>query len=171
MTKKSLKIPAAIATILLAVAGCSGGSTSDGTGGPGGSTASSGGNASSAYCVDLATAKKDFRSFGAGNFARLDKDYATFHNLAGEAPASIKDDWAVLDGSIVAMQKAFTAAGLKFADASALQSGKTPKGVDASKLKQVSAAIGGFSNKEFTKISTAIVKHAKDECKVDFSKS
>lgn len=151
-----MKISVAIAGALLvvsAVAGCGAGSGSD----------------SKAYCNDIKKADKDFNSFAAGDLTNLDKAFATFHSLAGEAPATLKKDWAVLDGAVTTMEKAFKDAGIEFSDLADLQKGNIPAGVDTEKLTQLSTTMSKFTDVKFKAASDNIAKHAKDICKVDLA--
>ena len=155
MTKRRMKISAAIAgTVLVggAVAGCGAGS---------------GGGAGSAYCDDMKTANKDFGALNTGDFTKLDQAFARFHTLAAESPSKIKADWTVLESAITTMERGFKDAGIKFSDLAELQKGKVPDGVDVAKLTQLSATMSKFGDAKFNTASDNIAKHAKDECKVD----
>lgn len=175
MTKRSIKISAAFAGVLLvgsAVAGCSGGSGGDT---PSGKSTTSGGSATSAasantpYCKDMKSAIKDFGTLNAGDFSKLDAAFATFHTLAAESPSKIKADWAYLSSAMTTMEKGFKDAGIKFSDFAGLKTGTAPKGVSAAKLKKLSASMSEFGGAKFKTASDNIAKNAKDECKVDIA--
>lgn len=172
MTKRSIKISAAFAGVLLvgsAVAGCSGGSGGDT---PSGKSTTSGDNATSAntpYCNDMKSAIKDFGTLNAGDFSKLDAAFATFHTLAAESPSKIKADWTYLESAMTTMEKGFKDAGLKFSDFDGLKKGTAPKDVSAAKLKKLSASMSEFGGAKFKTASDNIAKNAKDECKVDIT--
>jgi len=150
MTKKSIKISAAIAGALLL-----------------GSTLAGCGGASEAYCDDMKKADTDFSALDGGDFTKLEKAFQTFHTLAGEAPLEVKPDWVILESAIDAMEKGFKDAGIKFSDLAELQNGKVPEGVDVAKLSELSTTMSKFSDAKFKTASDNIAKHAKEECKVD----
>ena len=157
MAKKSMKISATFAGALLlggVVAGCAGGGA---------------GSETKAYCNDIKKADKNFSALDGGDFSKLDQAFAAFHKLAAESPSKIKADWTVLEGAVTTMEKGFKDAGIKFSDLAELQKGKTPAGVDVSKLSKLSTSMDKFGDAKFKTASDNIAKHAKDECKVNIA--
>lgn len=137
----------------------------------GGGDGGDGGGEGSDYCKDIKAAAKSFGSLSSGDAGQLDKAFATFHDLAGEAPSSIKGDWKTLDDAISTIEKALKDAGLKFSDLSKLQSGEVPEGVDVSKLQGLATELSSLTGPEFTKATKAIDTHASKTCKVKLNAS
>ncbi|MFZ0139635.1 MAG: hypothetical protein WAL70_01005 [Aeromicrobium sp.] len=152
-----MKTPLALASVALVaavtLAGCGGGDD-----GP-----------DSEYCKDLKSASTQFDSLSSSDVSKLDEAFKTFHALADESPAEIKDDWTTLDKGITSVEKALTDAGLKFSDFAELQEGKMPEGVDVAELQGLATEFQKLDSAEFDKASKAIEKHAKDTCKVNLS--
>lgn len=123
----------------------------------------------SEYCKDLKSASTQFDSLASSDVSKLDEAFKTFHSLADEAPADVKDDWATLDEGITSVETALQEAGLKFSDFADLQQGKMPDGVDVAKLQGLATEFQKLDSAEFDKASKAIEKHAKDVCKVNLS--
>lgn len=123
----------------------------------------------SEYCKDLKSASTQFDSLSSNDVSKLDEAFKTFHTLAGEAPADVKDDWATLDKGIKSVEDALKKAGLKFSDFAALQQGKMPEGVDVAKLQGLAKEFQKLDSAEFDKASKNIEKHAKDVCKVNLT--
>jgi len=135
----------------------------------GATLAGCGGSDSSSYCKDLKTAKATFSNVGSGGAAQIEKAFATFHDLADEAPSDIKDEWKQLDGAIEKVEKALDDAGVKLSDLSGLKTGQVPKGVDVKKLRSALTELSNLNGSSVKDASTAIEKHAKDVCKVDLN--
>ncbi|MGI9086114.1 MAG: hypothetical protein ACR2FE_12655 [Aeromicrobium sp.] len=151
-----MKTPLALASAALmaaTLAGCGGGDD-----GP-----------DSEYCKDLKAASTEFDSLSSSDVSKLDEAFKTFHELADDAPAEVKDDWTTLDKGITDVEKALKDAGLKFSDFAELQKGNMPEGVDVEKLQGLAAEFQKLDSAEFDKSSKAIEKHAKDVCKVNLS--
>jgi len=123
----------------------------------------------SEYCKDLKAASTQFDSLESNDVSKLDEAFKTFHTLADEAPAEVKDDWKTLDSGITQVETALKKAGLKFSDFAELQEGKMPEGVDVEELQGLATEFQKLNSTEFDKASKAIEKHAKDECKVNLS--
>lgn len=123
----------------------------------------------SEYCKDLKAASTEFDSLSSSDVSKLDEAFKTFHELADESPAEIKDDWTTLDKGITDVETALKDAGLKFSDFAELQEGKMPEGVDVEKLQGLATEFQKLDSAEFDKSSKAIEKHAKDVCKVNLS--
>ncbi len=123
----------------------------------------------SEYCKDLKAASTQFDSLESNDVSKLDEAFKTFHTLADEAPAEVKDDWKTLDSGITQVETALKKAGLKFSDFAELQEGKMPEGVDVEELQNLATEFQKLNSTEFDKASKAIEKHAKDECKVNLS--
>lgn len=152
-----MKIPLALAGVVLlgtSLTACGGGD---------------GGGADSSYCKDIKTASKTFKNLGAGDIGQLDSAFQTFHELADEAPDSIKADWKKLDDAVTTVEDALEKAGIKMSDLSKIQAGEVPEGVDVAKLNNLASEFQKLSDADFTKATKAIEKQAKDECKVDIS--
>jgi cytochrome c556 len=149
-----MKIPLALATAALlasTLAACGGGD---------------GGGQDSEYCKDVKKASKTFKNFSDGDVDKVDSAFATFHNLAAEAPSDIKKDWKKLDDVIVTIEDAFKEAGLKMSDLADVQKGKLPEGVDVSKLQSLATDFQKLNDAEFTAAAKRIDEHAKKDCKV-----
>ena len=133
-----------------------------------------GSTAGKGYCGELKSARKELDALS-GNAVPNDKDFATFldraRKLRDEAPAAVKDDWKVLDGTLEDLKKAFDDAGITLEQFSQAASGANPPGVDAAKLQQLGTKLQGLSNDKLEKATEAIQKHAKDECKIDLQDS
>jgi hypothetical protein len=153
---------AALSTVVLSaglLAGCGGGSSSS----------------SSTYCKELKAAKADFGSLGSGSadFSKFDQVIATFHKLAGDAPAAVSSEWKTLDGALATLQKDLDAAGLPLKDLGAISQGQMPPGMTQSDLAalapKLQTAFGKLDDPKFKKASDTIEKHAKSECHVTLS--
>jgi hypothetical protein len=152
-----MKTPLALATAALAaatLAGCGG--SDDGP--------------DSEYCKDLKAARTQVTSITSNDVSKLDQAFEDFHTLAGEAPGEVKDDWKVLDGGMRNFEKALKDAGMEPSDFAELQQGKMPEGVNVDKLRGLATEVQKMSAPEFSKANDAVVKHAKDVCKIDISK-
>lgn len=136
----------------------------------GGDSGGDGGEGSD-YCKDIKSAAKTFGDLSSGDVEQLDKAFSTFHDLADEAPSSIKGDWKTLDDAITTVEKALKDAGLKFSDLGKLQSGEVPEGVDVSKLQGLATELSSLTGPEFTKATKAIDTHASKTCKVKLGAS
>jgi hypothetical protein len=160
-----MRTTAFLSTIVLSaglLAGCgSGGSDSSGS--------------SSDYCKGLKAAKADFTSFDSStpDFDKLGDAIDTFHELAGDAPSEVADDWKTLDGALTTMEQGLEDLGLKLEDLGAIVKGEVPEGMTADelaaivpKLQEKFSALGGD---KLTKATDAIEKHAKSECNVDLN--
>ncbi|HWV26420.1 MAG TPA: hypothetical protein VNZ66_04290 [Aeromicrobium sp.] len=134
-----------------------------------GSMAACGGSDSGAYCDTLKSAESQFAGLENGDADVIEKAFSTFHELAGEAPSEVKDDWKKLDGAVTMVEDAFEEAGLKMSDLAKLQTGDIPEGVDLAKLQDAATSFQELDSQEFEDASAAIEKHAKDECGVDLS--
>ena len=134
-------------------------------------TLSACGGSSSAYCDDLKSASKEYKSLESSDLSTIDEAFKTFHKLADEAPSDVESDWKTLDEGITTIEKALDEAGLEFADLAKIQSGELPEGVDMEKVQGLASEFSKLSSDEFTKASENIEKHAKDECDVDLSAS
>lgn len=152
-----MKIWTLVAVVLLgtSLTACSG-SDSDG-----------GGNASGAYCKDIAKAKPIFEDLARGDLAQLEEGFATFHRLADEAPADLKDEWRTLDDAATSIEKALKESGLKFSDLPSVQQGKVPEGVDLGKLTTFATDLQKLNTAQFDDARAAIAKQAKDTCDVE----
>ena len=158
-----MKISLALAGAVMLIGGLSACGGDDGGGG--------GDGKDSDYCKDIKAASKSFGSLSSGDTDQLDKAFATFHDLAEEAPSSIEGDWKILDDAITTIEKALKDAGLKFSDLSKMQSGEVPEGVDVSKLQGLATELQSLTGPEFTKATKAIDTHASKTCKVKLSGS
>lgn len=127
----------------------------------------------SAYCDDLKSAKAEFSSLDSDNpdMADLDKAFDRMHELAGEAPDSVKDDWETLDGAIQDLKAALEDAGLTMEDLGNMQNGQMPENFDPAKLQELAPKLQSIGGQEFQDAADAIEKNAKDECNVDLSSS
>lgn len=140
--------------------GCSGGSDSGPDGGPGGT-----------YCTDIAAAKPVFDALASGDLTQLERGFTTFRQLAGEAPAGVRDEWKILDDAAAAVETALQDSGLKVADLAGIQSGTVPEGVDVTKLTTFAADLQKLNSAEFSTARAAITTHAKDSCNVELGAS
>lgn len=158
-----MKIPLAMASVVLlgGVLTACGGSDGDGGGNSGGS--------GSDYCKDIKAAAATFGDLDSGNTASIGEAFSTFHQLADEAPGAIKDEWKTLDGAITTVEDGLADAGIKVEDLGKLASGQTPEGVDQAKLAGLVATFQKLSSAEFERASKAIETHAKSVCKVDLN--
>ncbi|MBO9521855.1 MAG: hypothetical protein J7518_09985 [Nocardioidaceae bacterium] len=128
------------------------------------------GSSSKGYCDLLKDSQSELNTLS-GNDVPDAKEFEKFldraDDLAKEAPAAVKDDWKVLDGTLDDLQKALDDAGITLQQLSEAASGKMPEGLDASKLQALGTKLQGLSSEKLTKATAAIQKHAKDECGVD----
>jgi hypothetical protein len=125
------------------------------------------GSTSGAYCKDIAAAKPVFQDLASGDLSQLEKGFTTFHRLADEAPADVKDQWRTLDDAASSIEKALQEAGLKFSDLPAVQKGQIPAGVDITKITTFAADLQKLNTAEFDDARAAITKQAKDSCDVE----
>ena len=133
-----------------------------------------GGSGTDAYCDELKSAQKDLGALnGSTDDVNLDDVFSRIHELAGEAPDAVADDWKTLDGAIDTIQQGFKDAGISAKELQELQKDPTkmPEGVDATKLTELGTKMQSLSDEKFTKASQAISKHAKDECDIDMGSS
>jgi hypothetical protein len=160
-----VKISLALAGIVLigsSVAAC--------TGGDGGGD-SSGGDADSPYCQDIAAAKKTFETLSSGDLSQLEEGFATFHRLADEAPDELKDQWKTLDEAATSVEDKIKEAGLTFDDLPEIQAGRVPEGVSLEKLTSFASDLQQLNDQKFTDARADISKQAKDVCDVSLSGS
>lgn len=154
-----MKITQTLASVVVlgaVLTACSGGSDSNDSKDSGGS-----------YCKEVAAAKPIFADLASGDLAQLEKGFETFHQLADEAPAEIKDEWKTLDGAATSIEGQLKDAGLKFSDLAGIQQGTIPEGVDMSKLTGLAADLQKLSNPDVAAARSAIAKQAKDSCDVE----
>lgn len=124
------------------------------------------GDASSAYCQDIKTAKPIFESLTQGDLAQLEEGFATFHRLADESPDGLKDEWKTLDNAATSVESALKDAGLEFSDLAGIQEGTIPEGVDMTKLTSFAADLQKLNNTAFADARAEIAKQAKATCDV-----
>jgi hypothetical protein len=145
---------------LALVAGLSAGCTSD--------DASA---ADSAYCTDFKADKTKFQALTGDDIAKLGDAFEEIHQLAGEAPEEVADDWKVIDDAFTAFTDALEEAGVTFDDLAVMQTGEIPDGVDLADLEALAAKLESFGGPEMEKAGEAIERHAKDKCGVVFTDS
>ena len=130
-------------------------------------------NASGDYCTQLKAAKADFDTFESDSpdFSKFDDAIATFHDLAGEAPSEVADEWKTLDGALTSMESALKDAGLELEDLGAISAGQLPEGMTAAEVQalgpKLQSSFSGLDTDEVKKAGDEIEKHAKAECGVD----
>jgi hypothetical protein len=172
-----MRLTVILSTVVLTtglVAGCGGGGGGDkaSSGDKGGSSASTGD-----YCKDLKAAKSDFATLNADtpDFGKLDDAISTFHQLAGEAPSAVSDDWKTLDGAFATLQKALKDAGISMDDLAAITRGEMPAGMSQADLTALGPKLeSSFSDLDQDAVKTAgdnVEKHAKSVCHVDLNAS
>ncbi|WP_205475304.1 hypothetical protein [Nocardioides sp. SYSU D00038] len=122
--------------------------------------------AESPYCAAVADAKPAFASVQEGKAEKFDAAFATFHELAEQAPGDVAADWKVFDAAVVDIEEALDEAGLTFADLASLGSGELPEQADPAALEKVVAATQELASSEVMDAVTAIEVHALDECDV-----
>jgi hypothetical protein len=135
------------------------------------STLTACGGGTKAYCDDLRSANKDFSSLSGADFSKFDDAITQMHKLADEAPDPVKDDWKVLDDALNNFQDALKKAGLTTDDLGKISQGQMPPNFDMSKLQQLQQDMQSLGDQKFQDASSAIEKHAKDECNVDLGAS
>ncbi|MFC5178575.1 hypothetical protein [Nocardioides taihuensis] len=128
---------------------------------------------SSSYCDDLKSAQEEFAAFDSDNpdMADLDKAMDRMHQLAGEAPDAVQEDWATLDGALQDFQTALEDAGLTMDDLAKMQNGEMPENFDPAKLQELAPKLQSLGDQDFQDAADNIEKHAKDECNVDLGSS
>lgn len=154
-----MKIFQTLASVVLvgsALAACSGGDAGGGGDAAGGS-----------YCKDIAAAKPVFENLASGDLAQLEKGFATFHQLAAEAPEDLKEEWKTLDDAATTVEGALKEAGLKMSDLAGIQQGTIPEGVDVTKLTSLAADLQKLNTPDFEAARAEIAKQAKDSCEVE----
>lgn len=122
-----------------------------------------------AYCDSLKQAKTDVEALSDQDLDKFDEAFQTIHEVAGDAPDDVKDDWKVLDDALNEMETALEDAGLELSDLGSLQSGQLPEGVDQAKLLALGEKMQNIASEEVEQAGDNIQKHAKDECDLDFS--
>lgn len=125
------------------------------------------------YCEVLKSTKSSVESFS-GTTAPSQKQFDEFleniDNLADKAPDAVADDWKVVADGMDTFADALEDIGVSLEEfAEAMSSGKLPEGVTTADLTTLGQKLEGLADEKFTEASTAIDKHAKDECKVDLS--
>lgn len=129
----------------------------------GGAVAGCGGEAT--YCESLKQADDDFSALTQSDVGQIEDAFDAFHDLADKAPATVTDDWKLIDSAITGLEDAFDDAGLEFSDLS------TPKPADesADKVAGVTAAMKRFSADDFVTALDNVGAHAKSNCRIDFN--
>lgn len=128
-------------------------------------------SAGGSYCKQLTAAKPTFDTLSSGDLSQLKQGFATFHELADEAPDDLTTQWKTLDDAATDIEGALEDAGLSFDDLPAIQSGTIPEGVDVTKLTAFATDLQKLNNTKFTAARADIAKQAKDVCGVDLSAS
>lgn len=126
-----------------------------------------GGDSTEAYCGDLKKANSDFSAMSEGDIGQFDQVIERMHKISESAPDDVKDDWKTLDTQLQKLKSELSDAGIKFKDLEGIQEGKMPKGLDPSKLQELSKNMQGLSSDKVQKASENISKHAKEECDID----
>ena len=128
-----------------------------------------GGSASGSdgYCSDLKAAKKKVDALKGRDFSDLKTTTDAIHQLSGEAPESIKDDWKTLSDGFDKLVEALKKAGLDDQDMATLQTGQIPDGVDMEALQELMTELKSVTNDKFQAAFDHINEHAKDECGID----
>ena len=133
-------------------------------------TACSGDGPDSDYCKDLEAAKPSLESLKTTGAAQLQDVFKVTHQLADEAPGDVKDAWETYDAAITNIEKALKDAGVGPEELVALQRGEVPEGVDQKKLRGLPTTFQKLDSPEVEKASNVIAKHAKDVCKLSFTR-
>jgi hypothetical protein len=124
-----------------------------------------------AYCDSIKEAKADFESLDKADFSKLEDAFDKIHEIAGDAPDEVSDDWKILDDALQDMQKALADAGLEVSDLEGLSTGQMPEGLDQEDLTKLVQDIQAVGSEEVKKAADNIEKHAKDECDIDLSET
>ena len=123
----------------------------------------------SPYCSALSDAKTHFAVLQEGDVEEFGEAFAGLHELAGESPKSISQDWEAFDGSLVSLEDALAGIGLEISDLATINAGEIPKGVDAADLAQVPDLMLDHLGSEFTSSATNIERHAIEECDIELA--
>ena len=126
-------------------------------------------SADSAYCAALSDAQDHFATFQAGDVEKFDGAFAAFHQLAGESPKEIEEDWLAFDGALVDLEDGLAAIGLKVSDLASVTEGKIPDGADAGDLAEVPDLMLALASDEFIAAATDIERHAIEECDIELA--
>jgi hypothetical protein len=168
-----MRVTVILSTMVLTtglVAGCGGGGDKDSAGQKAGSSGSG-------YCADLEAAKADFSTLNSDSpdFTKLDDAITTFHELAGEAPSAVADDWKTLDNAFTTLEKALDDAGITMADLGAITRGEMPEGMTQADLAalgpKLQSTFGNLDQDAVKKAGDNVEKHAKSVCHVDLNAS
>jgi hypothetical protein len=125
------------------------------------------GAGSGEYCKDLEAARTALDSIRNGDFGSLGEASGRTHDLAGEAPEELEDDWKIVVDGVDRIVAAIEDAGLSEGDLAGLESGRVPDGVDMDALHDLEAELQALRTPKFQKATEDIGNHAKDECGVD----
>lgn len=131
-----------------------------------GSSASSG----KGYCALLKSSRDELKSMSGNDVPdvnQFQKFIDRADELSDKAPSEVSDDWKVLTGALDDLQKALDEAGITLAQLAEIAAGKMPEGVTQADLTELGTKMQELSSEDFEKATTAITKHAKDECDVD----
>lgn len=125
------------------------------------------------YCTQLKADKTYFQSFSGSNanLGDLDQVFTRMHALAAAAPSNEAADWKTLDGALTTLQNALKEAGIKPSDLAAMASGKTPQGVDLSKLQALAPKLQALDSSAVSGAASRITADAKKSCGIDLSGS
>lgn len=132
---------------------------------------SGGGNDTDAYCDSLKSAKDAMSQLQGATGTDLEKAFDQIDELADEAPDAVEADWEKIDDAVEAIKDALDKAGVKLSDLDKIEQGQIPKGLDMSKLQQLSQDLQKLSTTDLKEAGDNIAKHAKDECGIDLNDS
>lgn len=149
-----MRIPMAVATAALlatSLAACGG----DGSG------------AGSDYCKELKRAKSSISGTVDAADMQWEDSVKSLHALADAAPTSIATEWKTLDADIAEFENGLKDVGLTLSDMDKIFAGET-SGIGPGAMAKFKAGFkDSFGSDDFTKAWDAVVKHAKDSCKVE----
>jgi hypothetical protein len=151
-----------VAVLLGAVAGCSGGGSSDQAADSGGSTEQ--------YCSSLRSAQQEFGALNSGQLtgSNVQRIFDRIHSIADQAPPEIAKEWQTLDGAIGQMESGLQDLGLGFED---LQDPQKLADVDPKQLQKFGEEMQKLSGPQFERAGNQIEQHAKQECNIDLSRN
>ncbi len=155
-------LAAAVVPALLTLAACGGDADAD-------ADAGAKNSADSAYCSALSDAQEHFATFQAGEVEKFDEAFAAFHQLAGESPKEIEEDWLAFDGALADLEDGLAAIGLKVSDLADVTEGEVPPGADAGDLAKVPDLMLALVSDEFIAAATDIERHAIEECDIELA--
>ena len=138
--------------------GCGGGSDSSASNGPAG------------YCAEVADVQAPFTKIQTFTLSQesFDTLVSTAQRLQTEAPAAVRDDWAVVAKNVQAFHDALTTSGMNLDQTAKMQDGQMA-GMSEAQMKPLMVAAQSIVATKYSNAAAAIQKEVKTDCHLDLT--